>query len=152
MLFYWRYLLFIQFRFIEKYKKPKTLQLQYFFNFVFTYLSTSLFFIHRLALTSYGPPEKILSSPGGIRSNPCVADSVRPCQPLFHTAFRSPPPPSAGFIIIQKATDLSVTFKDIHCLGQVGHRIEHHAVRHGLPFLQGQVREIVHEPLEDQYR
>ena len=45
MLFYWRYLLFIQFRFIEKYKKPKTLQLQYFFNFVFTYLSTSLFLV-----------------------------------------------------------------------------------------------------------
>ena len=51
-----------------------------------------------------------------------------------------------------EATGLSVTFKDIHGFGQVGHRIEHHAVRHGLPFLQGQVREIVHEPLENQHR
>lgn len=42
----------------------------------------------------------------------------------------------AGFIIIQKATDLSVTSKDIHCLGQVGHRIEHHTVRYGLPFFK----------------
>ena len=58
----------------------------------------------------------------------------------------------ADFIIIQEATDLSVTSKDIHCLGQVGHRIEHHAVRHGLPLFQGQVLEIVHESLENQYR
>lgn len=68
------------------------------------------------------------------------------------------PPPDllrrfpARTIVVQETADMPVTFQHVQRPGQVADRIEYHAIRHRLSLLERKVREVIHEPLEHQYR